>query len=226
MKPRVAILIDGGFFLKRYASLYPGADIHTAEIIAKNIFRAAMKHVSSDYELYRIFYYDCSPLAKRVHNPISKRSVDFTKTAIFKLRLELFEELKKKRKVALRLGHIKDSGNWQIYPTKAKALLKGEISPSDLTESDVYYEMRQKGIDMKIGVDIASLALKKQVHQIVLISGDEDFVPASKLARREGIDFILDPLWNPVDPNLFEHIDGLNSTSPKPIKNSPSLVSG
>ena len=54
-------------------------------------------------------------------------------------------------------------------------------------------------------------------RQMVLISGDEDFVPASKLARREGIDFILDPLWNPVDPSLFEHIDGLNSTSPKPI---------
>lgn len=76
--------------------------------------------------------------------------------------------------------------------------------------------MRQKGIDMKIGIDIASLALKKQVNQIVLISGDEDFVPASKLARREGIDFILDPLWNHIDARLFEHIDGLNSTSPKP----------
>jgi uncharacterized LabA/DUF88 family protein len=69
---------------------------------------------------------------------------------------------------------------------------------------------------MKIGVDIATLALKRQVHQIVLISGDEDFVPASKLARREGIDFILDPLWNHVDENLFEHVDGLHSTSPRP----------
>lgn len=219
MKPKVAILIDGGFFLKRYYSLYAGADGHTAGIIAKNICKASLGHVSSDYELYRIFFYDCSPLGKRVHNPISKRSVDFTKTAVYKLTLELFEELKKKRKVALRLGHIKDSGHWQIYPAKVKALLKREISMDEITENDVFYEMRQKGIDMKIGVDIASLALKKQVNQIVLISGDEDFVPASKLARREGIDFILDPLWNPVDPDLFEHIDGLKSTSPKPKKN-------
>jgi len=217
MKPKVAILIDGGFFLKRYSSLYPGADGHSPEIIAKNICKAALKHVPSDYELYRIFYYDCSPIGKRVHNPISKRSIDFSKTAIFRQRLDLFEELKKKRKLALRIGHIKDSGNWQIFPSRIKALLKGEISFSEITENDVYYEMRQKGIDMKIGVDIASLALKKQVNQIVLISGDEDFVPASKLARREGIDFILDPLWNPVDSSLFEHIDGLNSTSPKPI---------
>lgn len=216
MKPTVAVLIDGGFFLKRYYSLYNGADLHNAEMIAKNICRAAMKHVSIKHELYRIFYYDCLPLNKRVHNPVSGKCIDFSRTDIYRLRLELFEELKKKRKVALRLGHIKDAGTWQIYPSKVIALLKGEITIKDIKDIDLFYEMRQKGIDMKIGIDIASLSFKKQVNQIVLISGDEDFVPASKLARREGIDFILDPLWNAVDKNLFEHIDGLNSTSPKP----------
>lgn len=128
----------------------------------------------------RIYYYDCLPIDKRTHNPISGKFIDFAKTEIYKL--------------------------------------KGDITIRDLTGDDIFYEMRQKGIDMKIGIDIATLALKKQVNQIVLISGDEDFVPASKLARREGIDFVLDPLWNPIDHNLFEHIDGLHSTSPKPIK--------
>ncbi len=28
-----------------------------------------------------------------------------------------------------------------------------------------------------------------QIDQIILIAGDSDFVPAAKLARREGIDF-------------------------------------
>ncbi len=69
---------------------------------------------------------------------------------------------------------------------------------------------------MKIGLDIASLSYKKLVDQIVLIAGDSDFVPAAKLARREGIDFILDPMWNPVNPDLHEHIDGLKSTCKKP----------
>lgn len=36
---------------------------------------------------------------------------------------------------------------------------------------------------MKIGIDIATLTLKKLVQKIVLI----DFVPATKLARIEGI---------------------------------------
>lgn len=67
---------------------------------------------------------------------------------------------------------------------------------------------------MKIGVDITSLALKKFVNQIVLFSGDSDFVPAAKLALREGIDFILDPMMANVEPQLFEHIDGLKSVQP------------
>lgn len=76
----------------------------------------------------------------------------------------------------------------------------------------------KKRVDMKIGLNIASITLKKQVDQIILISGDSDFVPAAKLARREGMDFILDPMWNPIKPHLFEHIDGLISKIKRPEK--------
>lgn len=65
-------------------------------------------------------------------------------------------------------------------------------------------------------MDIASMSYKHQVNQIILISGDSDFVPAAKLARREGIDFILDPMWNPIKSNLSEHIDGLHTCCRRP----------
>ncbi|HSP30405.1 MAG TPA: hypothetical protein VLO13_00065, partial [Halomonas sp.] len=55
-----------------------------------------------------------------------------------------------------------------------------------------------------------------QVDQIVLIAGDSDFVPAAKIARREGIDFVLDPMWQKIPPGLHEHIDGLRTTCSKP----------
>jgi uncharacterized LabA/DUF88 family protein len=64
---------------------------------------------------------------------------------------------------------------------------------------------------MRIGLDIASMAFKRQVDQIVLVAGDSDFVPAAKLARREGIDFVLDPMWATIREDLHEHIDGLRS---------------
>lgn len=45
----------------------------------------------------------------------------------------------------------------------------------------------QKGVDMKIGIDIASLAYKKLVDRIVLVTNDTDLIPAVKLARINGI---------------------------------------
>jgi len=214
----VAILIDGGFFLKRYFKLYKNSKNHTPTEVAKNLYTLAHRHVGNDNYLYRIFYYDSVPFDKRLHNPISGKVIDFAKSDQAKFRNEFLEELKKKRKVALRLGYLRESKNWLIRPRLTKELFKKNITVDDLKEDDVFYELRQKGIDIKIGVDIASMAIKRLVDRIVLFSGDSDFVPAAKLARREGIDFILDPMWNPIDANLFEHIDGLKSTCPKPVK--------
>ena len=45
----------------------------------------------------------------------------------------------------------------------------------------------------------------------MLISGDSDFVPAAKVARREGVDFILDSMGQSVSDDLFLHIDGFKS---------------
>lgn len=212
---KVAVLIDGGFFVKRFNSLYNKDRKMSGEEVANHLYTIAHSHVGSNNILYRIFYYDCLPLSKKVHNPISHKLIDYSLSDEYRFRVSLMDELKKKRKVALRLGSLKDNSNWLIYPRVTKELLSGKKALSDLKESDVYLELRQKGIDMKIGVDIASLALKKFVDTIVLISGDSDFVPAAKLARREGIDFILDPMYANVEPQLFEHIDGMES---KPLK--------
>ena len=102
-----------------------------------------------------------------------------------------------------------------------KELLAGKITVKDLTEEDVLYSVQQKGVDMRIGLDIASLAYKRQVDQIILVAGDSDFVPAAKLARREGIDFILDPMWATIRPDLHEHIDGLRSVLQRPTPTPP-----
>lgn len=69
---------------------------------------------------------------------------------------------------------------------------------------------------MRIGLDISTLTLKKQVDTIILVTGDSDFVPAAKLARREGVEFLLDPLWQSVEDELHEHVDGVVSGFPRP----------
>ncbi len=225
MKRRTAILVDGGFFIKRYKTIHKLKSLDP-EKTARDLWEMCLQHLlqakSESYDLYRIFYYDCLPYSKKQHNPITGKSIDFSKTDQFNFQNLFLAELKKKRKIALRLGVLEDRKRWIIKPSKTKDLLSKKISIEDLSEDDVIFDFNQKMVDIKIGLDIASITLKRQVDQIILISGDSDFVPAAKLARREGIDFLLDPMWNPIKPHLFEHIDGLVSKIKRPTIQSKS----
>lgn len=218
---KIAVMIDGGFFIKRFNSLYNKERKLTGEQVADMMYTMAMKHVGSRNTLYRIFYYDCFPLDIKHHNPVTGKCIDYKKTDAYRFKMDLLDALKRKRKVALRLGMLKNNNTWQIRPRVLKELLSGEKALTDLVEDDVFLDIKQKGIDMKIGVDITSIALKGFVNTIVLFSGDSDFVPAAKLARREGMDFILDPMYANVEPLLFEHIDGIHCVTPSaPKKNT------
>lgn len=220
-----AILIDGGFFLKRYYRIFGS---QPPEIAARALHKMCLGHLDQSgknekskheaiHKLYRIFFYDCPPLSKKVHFPVSKTCLDFSTSPTAIWRTHFHAELRTMRKVALRLGYLNErGGHWEIRPDVLKQLLSKTITLDDLKDSDFNYDVRQKGVDMRIGLDIASMAFKRQVDQIILVAGDSDFVPAAKLARREGIDFILDPLWASIRPDLHEHIDGLRSVWGKP----------
>lgn len=77
-----AIMVDGGFFLRRYRILKG----HTldARQVAKDLFTWSLKHLEGKNnelrELYRIFYYDCPPLDKKVFHPLTKELVDIGKS--------------------------------------------------------------------------------------------------------------------------------------------------
>lgn len=269
MNPRrIAILIDGGFFLKRLPRLVSAHRCDKPDRITACIRQLCRSHVNQFRGLsaagndktwidfvYRIFYYDALPYEGKAHHPISNRNIDYGKSDLANQRRALFDQLRRQRKVALRLGKVSREHDWLIDSRKTKALLKtrelfavlpelevpaeptGSLSltlTAELAErfkrlretwasleaGDIALGLRQKGVDMRIGIDIASLALKKQVDTIVLVAGDSDFVPAAKLARREGIDFVLDPLWQAIHPDLHEHIDGLQSGLPRPTEAS------
>lgn len=215
----VAILVDGAFFIKRALHIFGKL---TPDELASKLCSYSEKHLARDRKgernkLYRIFFYDCPPLQTKVFHPYHQQQIDMAKSERSIWRLQFHDELRKKRKMALRLGRIDDINvTWRINYDKIKKLCSGRLKWHDLKEEDFSMDVKQKGVDMRIGIDITSLALKKQVTQIVLISGDSDFVPAAKFARREGIDFILDPMWAPIKEDLYEHIDGLRSTFPKP----------
>lgn len=214
---RTAILVDGAFYRKRAYHLFGNK---TPAERAKELSSYCHRHIKEEKEgatLYRVFYYDCPPVNKQVYHPLLKRAIDLGKTPDYIWANEFLKELKHQRKFALRLGRLaEEQAYFSIKQDSFKKVINGTLKIEDLKESDFTLSINQKGVDMRIGVDISSLAFKKQVDRIILISGDSDFVPAAKQARREGIDFILDPMRSPIRDDLFEHIDGMRTKAPKP----------
>ena len=211
-----AILIDGGFYRVRankcLGKKTPKERADELESYCKKHLVETIYGAKHSHHLYRVFYYDCPPSEKAIYNPVTKTNTELSKTDSYAWTKEFFACLKQKRKFALRLGELSDNNaGYYLSPAKTKALLSGKLKIEEIKENDLQLNMLQKGVDMRIGLDIASLAYKKQVNQIVLISGDSDFVPAAKLARREGVDFVLDSLGAKIKDNLYEHIDGLNT---------------
>lgn len=265
---QIAILIDGGFFLKRLSKLVPTHQCDTPENIARCVRKLCFNHVMRlkggsgklwQQHLYRVFFYDAQPYDGKAHHPISNRPIEFAKSDLAKARQALFEQLRKERKLALRLGKVNRDHDWALSPRLTKTALKTrqQLAPlqglaeqlqqatdpaqpvqlqlsaeqaqqllaahefwQSIQTNDVALGLRQKGVDMRIAIDIASLTLKQQVSTIVLVAGDSDFVPAAKLARREGMEFILDPLWQNVNDDLFEHIDALQSGLNRPARDN------
>ena len=213
---KIAILVDDGYYRKRSSCIFGH---ETAKVSAERLYSYCNRHLVEKnfnkqviHELYKIFYYDCPPVDKLIFHPVLQKTIDFSKSDTKSWTIDFFNELSHKRKIALRLGELSEStAHFNLKHKYTKQLLSGRLSVDDLEEEHFALNLQQKGVDMRIGLDIASLAYKQQVDKIILISGDSDFVPAAKLARREGIDFVLDPLGGNIKDNLSLHIDGLRT---------------
>lgn len=224
-----AIVVDGAFFLRRFKHSFPDHDQRDPVAIAHGLRLLSYWHLAMRFDpqkmssqiasdglrieetpgLYRIFFYDCPPLKKKMHHPVSKRSIDLSKTEDARFREAVHAEIQKIRKVALRLGRLNDTSIWRLSPAATSRLVKepNAFKPND---TDFEIDTKQKGVDMRLGLDIASMAFKRQVDQIVIVAADADFVPAAKLARREGIDVLLDRMGDMrAAADLIEHVDGI-----------------
>ena len=80
---------------------------------------------------------------------------------------------------------------WRLGNRASASLARNPRAP---TAQDFVPDIEQKGVDLRIGLDIARLALREKVRVIVVVTGDSDLVPAFKFARREGVRVYLDTL--------------------------------
>lgn len=72
------------------------------------------------------------------------------------------------------------------FVLKRSSIEELKKEPRQLTDDDFQPDFRQKGVDMRIGLDVASYSMQAGVNEICVISNDADLIPAMKLARKNG----------------------------------------
>lgn len=217
----VAIFVDAGFFNRKFLSLVDPDMTMEPKMLAKKMWRYWVRHVdrrNNREQLYRIFYYDCPPLSIKAHHPLLNRQIDFSNNDISKYKNALHAELRRQPYVACRMGtlSVDPSSSWGFIRSDNKVhnfkkLVRGEVDTADIDPNNISLRPIQKGVDMRLGIDITSVVLKRLANKVILISSDSDFVPAAKLARIEGAHVILDAMGRKVSGELEEHIDGLRT---------------
>ena len=151
-------------------------------------------------------------MTKKIVHPLTGQTIDYSVLPQTKWAAEFLKRIVEKRKVALRLGELADStAQFVLKESVLNDIISGAKTAASLTQNDFRMDVKQKGVDMRIGLDVASLAYNRIVDQIVLIAGDSDFLPVVKMARRSGIDVLLDPMKQFPKRNMQEHVDGIES---------------
>lgn len=157
------------------------------------IEKIAHASVAQDEALLRVLYYDCAPYVGKVKQPVSGADLELKGSDAW------LRELASKDLFAVRRGVLKFRG------FKPKTI---PIGGKVLTDADFVPDFEQKGVDMRIGLDIANHAAFRSVDRIILLSGDTDCIPAMKHARISGLQVVLVTFPGVrVAPELLWHSD-------------------
>lgn len=196
---KIAVLVDGAF-LNKIIKKDPDPEKQALRVV-----ETAKRCVEPDEWLYRIFYYDCGPF-EGVKTDLGGNRVDFSSTPQYAYQKSLLAHLARQPYVAVRIGMLSFDG-WKVTSAAMLRLRKSKLSAGALTLADFQPDLKQKGVDMRIGLDTALLAMDKLVDRIALVTCDSDFIPAMKLARREGLQVALVTLRGKAKPELAHHAD-------------------
>jgi uncharacterized LabA/DUF88 family protein len=209
-----AFLIDGGFFIHKLREFRSSVSSEDVMTLVKNV-RAA--HDAS-YRLLRIYYYDCAPSDAKTESPIQRIAVDYRATTQFRKQTEFLSALRRADYVSVREGRLIFRG-WSLKKNRLFPA-GGAPAPTAFNDTDFQPDFEQKGVDIKIGLDIAWLSMGGIAQRIYLVTGDSDFVPAMKFARRAGVQVYFLTLAHGVRDELKDHADVLVETPLKELLES------
>ncbi|MGA8574953.1 MAG: NYN domain-containing protein [Candidatus Cybelea sp.] len=118
--------------------------------------------LAGDCDLLRSYYYHCLPFQS--NPPTDEERRRFSSAQSFFARLSMIPRF-----------HVREG----------KLAFRGR----DAATGRLILE--QKRVDLMLGLDMALLAAKRQVTDVVLVSGDSDLLPAVEAVKSEGVLFRL-----------------------------------
>jgi len=201
MRGKFAVLIDGGFIKKKLQERHK--HFPTVAEIQTEVDRIKAHALLNDYVLLRVYFYDAPPATGVLTNPLDRSTIDLAKSPHYANNVSLQQTLEMQPDFALRSGETAVHG-WSLGRAALKSLAQ---KSRPLVAKDLIPNIEQKGVDLRIGLDIARLSLCKLVDIIVVVTGDSDMVPAFKFARREGVRMYLDHMGHGVRRELKAHAD-------------------
>jgi uncharacterized LabA/DUF88 family protein len=195
---KTAVMIDGAFIRKKFRVALK------REIMAPDIEKIILEilrlfHLPS--QEYRAYFYDCKPCSEKTSLPISHTPYNFETTPQYASGQKLIKEIKMLPFFAVREGVLSFNG-WTL---KEKC-----YGQNPLDDKCFAPNLKQKGVDIKIGLDVAWVSFNHIAENIVLITSDSDFVPIIKTARRNGVFVYLFTLGHNVKKELPENVDVVN----------------
>lgn len=200
---RFAILIDGAFLQKKLSSRLK-RPATAADIVAESD-RIKTDPLLADKSLLRIYYYDARPASTDVRNPLDQTTIALGSTPVHARSTQLIDRLEMEPDYAVRLGEAVAQG-WKLGGSALRSLAQRVRA---VQATDLVPAINQKGVDLRIGLDMARLSLRSLVDIIVVVTGDSDLIPAFKFARREGVRVYLETLGHGVRRELKVHCDRL-----------------
>lgn len=202
MSEKYAILIDGGFIKKKLKQ--SNQHFPTIDEISGEIDRIKTHDSLNGMKLLRVYFYDASPASTTLVNPVDGATCDLSAHPDYQRNISLHQQIEMLSDAAFREGETSVHG-WSLGSAAMKDISKNGARP--IAARDFVPNIEQKGVDLRIGLDIARLSTRRLVDVIVVVTGDSDMIPAFKFARREGLRIYLDHMGHGVKRDLRAHTD-------------------
>lgn len=120
-----------------------------------------------------------------------------SKKTFYSAKLHMFDETKEKSRILIHKQRVLKQN---LEKQGFEFLIAGNVRPQAVThDGKTTFVFKEKGVDVKIAVDLVSLCCDKKIDTAILCSSDSDLQPAITEIKRRGVKVVY--LGFEISPN-------------------------